>query len=228
MRGARWASIPLQLIAISVAMSALLAASMADGMCCVCQGAPIDECISFEIAVPPGEPTPSPITCAQCACSGLGTVRSCSDAVASCAGVADDCDSNACVQTQTGSGFCDSPTPTSTPTNTATATATGTATNTATATSTGTVTQTPTNTPVPRGGACTTPSQCSTGFCVADVCCDTACTSPQERCDLPGQRGICTSTTAPAPAVGWWGLLAVAVFLASIGALTLRRRSVRR
>ena len=105
-------------------------------------------------------------------------------------------------------------TPTNTPTNTPTVT--------------DTPTNTPTNTPVPQGGACTTPSQCSTGFCVADVCCDTACTSPQERCDLPGQRGTCTSTTAPAPAVGWWGLLAVAVFLASVGALTLRRRSVRR
>jgi len=109
-------------------------------------------------------------------------------------------------------------TPTNTPTNTPTVTDTP----------TNTPTATPTNTPVPQGGACTTPSQCSTGFCVADVCCDTACTSPQERCDLPGQRGTCMSTTAPAPAVSWWGLLAVAVFLASIGALTLRRRSVRR
>src|SRR5262249_55737844 len=119
-------------------------------------------------------------------------------------------------------------TPTVTQTGTNIATATNTATVTHTPTNTATATQTPTNRPVPQGGACTTPSQCSTGFCVDDVCCDTACTSPQKRCDLPGQRGTCTSTTAPAPAVGWWGLLAVAVFLASIGALTLRRRTVRR
>src|SRR5262247_1017436 len=197
MRAPRWARISIQLIAVCVAMSTLLAASVAHGTCCVCQGAFTSACFSA-----------AGLNCADCSheCSSVqaGTMRSCSDAVANCAGVADSCPSNTngCDQTQTGSGFCDPPPPTHTPTNTATATATGTATNTATATSTATVTDTPTitatatptSTPVPQGGACTTPSQCSTGFCVADVCCDTACTSPQERCDLPGQRGICTST----------------------------------
>src|SRR5262249_28274815 len=80
--------------------------------------------------------------------------------------------------------FTPTETPTNTPTNTATATNTPTA--------------TPTNTPVPQGGACITPSQCSTGFCVDDVCCNSACTSG--RCDLPGQRGTC-SGLAPAPAL---------------------------
>src|SRR5215831_16115353 len=100
-------------------------------------------------------------------------------------------------------------TPTATPTVTATATVTQTATvthtatvtNTPTSTATSTVTNTPTATPVPQGGACATPSQCGTGFCVNGVCCNTACTDPLMRCNLTNRVGICASTTAAAPAV---------------------------
>src|SRR5215470_9173793 len=106
-------------------------------------------------------------------------------------------------------------------------TATATATSTVTATQTSSATPTNTPTPQPKGSTCTDAGQCVSGNCVDTVCCDTACTSPQERCDLPGQRGSCTNTTAPAPALTRWGLLAAAAFLASAGAFTLRRRTVR-
>jgi MYXO-CTERM domain-containing protein len=95
---------------------------------------------------------------------------------------------------------------------------------TSTPTHTPTATSTPTNTPVPQGGACATPAQCSTGFCVDSVCCDTACTDPSKRCDLTNRVGTCASTTAPAPALTPWGLLAAALALAGFGAFTLQRR----
>jgi hypothetical protein len=97
-------------------------------------------------------------------------------------------------------------------------------TNTPTNTPTATVTQTPTATPVPQGGACATPSQCGTRFCVDSVCCDTACTDPSMRCDLTNRVGICASTTAAAPALTPWGLLGASLALAGFGALTLQRR----
>jgi hypothetical protein len=115
-------------------------------------------------------------------------------------------------------------TPTATPTQTPTATPTQTPTATSTQTPTATPTATPTNTGIPQGGDCPTPSQCSTGFCVDRVCCDTACTDPLMQCNLPGQRGTCASTAAPAPALTPWGLLAAAVVLASIAGFALRRR----
>src|SRR6185369_9484514 len=42
------------------------------------------------------------------------------------------------------------------------------------------------------GNACTTSSQCATGFCVSGVCCDTACTDQCTSCTLPGSVGICS------------------------------------
>jgi len=104
------------------------------------------------------------------------------------------------------------------------ATFTATATATATQTATGTATATSTNTPVPQGDACTTPAQCATDFCVDGVCCNTACNGPMEQCNLPGQAGTCVHTAAGAPTLTPWGLIAVALGLAGIGALTLRRR----
>ena len=115
-------------------------------------------------------------------------------------------------------------TPTLTATVTATMTATATVTSTATATPTSTATATPTNTPVPQGGSCATPSQCGTGFCANGVCCDTTCTGPLERCNLPGQVGTCASAAAPSPALTPWGLIAASLVLASIAGLALRRR----
>src|SRR5215468_8747996 len=125
-----------------------------------------------------------------------------------------------------------SSTPTATPTNTATAT--GTATNTATATRTATVTDTPTNTPtatptntgIPQGGACSTPAECATGFCVDGVCCNTACNPDFGRCDLPGQRGTC-SGVSPAPTLTPRALAMGAALLIGVAAFAMRRRAVR-
>ena len=86
-------------------------------------------------------------------------------------------------------------------------------------------TSTPTNTPVPQGGACATPAQCSTGFCVDSVCCDTACTDPLKRCNLAGQVGTCASTAAAAPTLTPWGLVAGLVLLAGTAAWAIRRRA---
>jgi len=91
-------------------------------------------------------------------------------------------------------------------------------------TPTATVTATPTASPVPQGGACTTPSQCGTGFCANGVCCDSACTGPLMRCNLSGQLGTCASAAAAAPTLTAWGLLAASLLLASIAAAALRRR----
>lgn len=117
-------------------------------------------------------------------------------------------------------------TPTATVTGTVTQTATQTATSTATSseTATGTVTATATNTRVPQGGACTSPSQCITGFCVDDVCCDRACTAPLEQCNLPGQVGTCATAAAQAPALTLWGLVAGLLTLAAVAASAVRRR----
>src|SRR5215470_14024514 len=96
MRAPRWATISIQPIAVYVAMSAMLAASMAQGYCCVCQGATsLNQCAGDNLG----------FNCTNCSgtCSAFGaTVRTCSDAVASCVGVADDCVTpfeNVCVQT---------------------------------------------------------------------------------------------------------------------------------
>lgn len=102
-----------------------------------------------------------------------------------------------------------SPTPTVTPT----------------ATITLTPTITPTNTPIPQGGDCVTPSQCATGFCVDDVCCDTVCDQPGQICNQAGNRGVCTAPTAPAPTLTPRALLLALAVLGSLAAVALRRRA---
>lgn len=42
------------------------------------------------------------------------------------------------------------------------------------------------------GLACTSASQCASGFCSNGVCCDTACTGQCSACNLPGTTGICS------------------------------------
>lgn len=116
-------------------------------------------------------------------------------------------------------------TATSTSTRTATATATPTSTWTATPTTTDTPTQTPTPTPQQDGARCDSETQCQSGFCVDGVCCDTECTDPLDRCDVPGEAGTCSrATAAPAPALSPWGLFSAALLLVAISALALRRR----
>ena len=43
--------------------------------------------------------------------------------------------------------------------------------------------------------ACTSNSQCSSGFCVGGVCCNSACTNQCQACNLPGSIGTCTAKT---------------------------------
>jgi hypothetical protein len=104
------------------------------------------------------------------------------------------------------------------------------------------------------GASCCRCNECPTGspvtcFTTANISkpCGTLCAicadfsfSPAGTCGVgafadcevidgtPAPSATPTVAAAPAPAVGGWGLLAAAVFLASIGALTLRRRAVRR
>jgi hypothetical protein len=55
------------------------------------------------------------------------------------------------------------------------------------------------------------------------VCCNTACTDPLMRCNLPGQVGTCASAAASAPTLTPWGLLGASLVLAGIAGLALRR-----
>ena len=115
-------------------------------------------------------------------------------------------------------------TPTATPTNTPTDTPTNTPTGTPSSSPTNTPTATPTNTGIPQGGTCATPAQCSTGFCVAGVCCDTACTDPSMRCNLAGQVGTCASTVAAAPTLTSWGLVVAALLMVGVAGFALQHR----
>jgi MYXO-CTERM domain-containing protein len=65
---------------------------------------------------------------------------------------------------------------------------------------------------------------CSTGFCVNQVCCLTACNGPLQQCNLPGQRGTCASTSASAPTLSRPGLIGGLLLLAGVAALAFRRR----
>ena len=203
-------------LAVVALAGLLLVAPVAHADCCICQGGASNTCQAL-----------SAFSCAGCAAACISfnatMLGCCPGGICSSPGVADSCTSgfdlfDVCIQATPGfcNGTCLSSLATKTPTNTPTATPTSTPTNTPTAT--------PTNTPVPQGGACATPAQCSTGFCVDNVCCDSACTDPSMRCDLTNRVGICASTTAAAPALAPWGLLAAALALAGFGAFTLRRR----
>jgi hypothetical protein len=68
------------------------------------------------------------------------------------------------------------------------------------------------------------PSQCGTGFCVTGVCCNSACTDPSMRCNLPGQVGTCASVAAKAPTLTPWGLIVAAMLLTAVAGFALRHR----
>ncbi len=105
------------------------------------------------------------------------------------------------------------PTPTETPTLTPTATPTA------------TPTETPTNTPIPDGGECIDPVDCMSGNCVDDVCCDTACDSEGEACNLAGAEGTCTAAPATmAPVASNRSLIVAMVGLLAVGVFALLRR----
>jgi hypothetical protein len=119
-------------------------------------------------------------------------------------------------------------TPTGTPTDTPTDTPTATPSDTPTDTPTETPSQTPTDTPSrPNGSVCEDPSDCISGNCVDDVCCDSGCSGSLEACNLPGSVGTCSPITAEAPAISPRALTGAALLLALIGmvSLLLRRRT---
>ena len=176
---------------VAVALASCLAlADVADASCCTCGG---QDCPQA------GFCTSAPDANGSNNCNGLCDGPLC--------GKFTDSPDSICGQGMSAGCTVIDPTATSTATETETATATATATATETATSTGTATSTPTASPVPQGGACNTPSQCSTLECADGVCCDTACDAPLEQCNLPGQVGTCATTAAGAPAASSTGLL---------------------
>ena len=78
----------------------------------------------------------------------------------------------------------------------------------------------------PDGSDCNDPTDCLSGNCVEDVCCDTPCDQPGEICNAAGDRGTCVQPVAPAPAVSTRGLLfatAVLLGLGLVAILSLRR-----
>jgi hypothetical protein len=78
---------------------------------------------------------------------------------------------------------------------------------------------------IPDGGSCADPTDCVSGNCVDDVCCDTACDQPDQQCNLPGEVGVCSSVAAKAPAASPTGLLIGLALLIGIGALSILRRT---
>ena len=157
------------------------------------------------------------VLCEQVECTSSGQCGpngSCVDGICSCTTDAQCPMGTLCL----GGSFCAICPPTRTPTVTPTSTPTSTPTNTATPTPTAT----PTITGMP-GGACTDPSQCSSGFCVDRVCCETACDGPAEACNVSG-NGVCTSLAATAPAMSGRGSLLAALLLAATGLWAIARR----
>src|SRR5262245_30866312 len=199
--------IALGLAAATVLITAVTERARADS-CCICQGAETDACV-FNFF-------PSCASC-EAACNDFdGTMLACCETPdgTGCASVTGCLSTGLCLEKDSSpTGFCTGPclvSPTPTPTVTETPTAT------------------PTNTPIPQGGACTTPAQCSTNFCVDGVCCDTACPEPLQ-CNVPGQVGTCgRAPAAPAPALTPTALLLALVVLAGLAAIALRRRHVGR
>src|SRR5215510_11459024 len=67
----------------------------------------------------------------------------------------------------------------------------------------------------PIGDGCSTGADCESTFCADGVCCNEACTGPNEICDAPGSRGMCITAAAAetAPALAPWALSVTAALL---------------
>ncbi len=201
-------------IALAAVVLLLGAGAPARADCCVCGNTGGNFCGGASVSC-------SDTSCATtCAGNGGSVVACCSGG--DCSNhVADSCGSGTtyCQQMASGSGgacdgTCVSP-PTATPTDTPTVTPTI------------TPTATPTNTPLALGQPCISGTQCASTFCASGVCCNEACTGPNESCNRPGSVGICVGVT-PAPAISSHVGMALAVALAGLGVVAVRRRTLRR
>jgi hypothetical protein len=78
----------------------------------------------------------------------------------------------------------------------------------------------------PNGDGCSTGDDCESTFCADGVCCNEACTGPNEVCDAFENRGTCIVVAAaePAPALSPWALCVTAALLGIIGVVAVRRR----
>jgi len=200
--------IACEIVAISLTLAATVGPRVAGAVCASGVSCPADGCCASSTAVCNVE---FEDCCNSGKLCGKGTVC-CTNATDTCCDVGGSSQCCAAGTSCTADGSCVPNTPTATPTVTPTLTPTS------------TPTATPTNTPVPQGGACSTPSQCGTGFCANGVCCNSACTDPLMRCNLAGQVGTCARAAASAPTLTPWGLFAASMLLAGIAGLALRRR----
>lgn len=77
----------------------------------------------------------------------------------------------------------------------------------------------------PDGTDCRAGSECQSGFCVDAVCCNSACDGSGAQCNVPGERGICSTSLAQAPTLDARGLGVAGALLVGIAASTLWRRA---
>jgi hypothetical protein len=117
--------------------------------------------------------------------------------------------------------------PTQSPTLTPTSSPTQTATSTPSDTPTATPTRTPTHTPaqnLPLGEDCTSSSQCASGFCEDDVCCNESCSEPGEFCNLDENPGTCVELFSPVPVASNRSIVMLVVILGILGAFLVLTR----
>lgn len=76
------------------------------------------------------------------------------------------------------------------------------------------------------GDPCETSDDCAAGFCVDDVCCNSACDGEDQQCDLAGLEGQCAASPqpAPAPSTSTVGLVVCAGLLLLLARIALPRR----
>lgn len=72
--------------------------------------------------------------------------------------------------------------------------------------------------PYDNGQTCVDPTDCISGNCVDDVCCDTPCDQPGQTCGT----GVCTAAI-PAPSMNLPGQFLAATLLTLLGWFGLRR-----
>lgn len=80
--------------------------------------------------------------------------------------------------------------------------------------------------PYSDGDPCSSPSQCSSGFCSSGVCCNLACNGPGQNCAVPGSEGTCIRE-AQSPVLSLPFKAVAAGLAALIAGLRLRRRRLR-